>query len=145
MAGYLQLAYLGMLLLSSLGEVLATQLVRSVQGTAVHYGTVRPLTGNRYWSKAVIRSALSIDEKLSLAALPWMDLGMFPNQQVWHNLCNVLSLPRTELDLLKADAIVNKLCPSKNATDAELNIPRRLADEIIEARKAGGSAKALKA
>ncbi|KAK5678306.1 hypothetical protein LTS10_009478 [Elasticomyces elasticus] len=145
MAGYLQLAYLGMLLLSSLGEVLATQLVRSVQRTAVHYGTVCPLTGNRYWSKAVIRSALSVDEELSLAALPWMDLGMFPKQEVWHNLCDLLSLPRTALDLLKADEIVRKLCPSKNPTGAELNIPRRLADEIIEARKAGGAAKAPKA
>ncbi|KAK1091247.1 hypothetical protein LTR48_006686 [Friedmanniomyces endolithicus] len=37
MAGYLQLAYLGTLLLSSLGEIFATQLIRHIQRSFVHY------------------------------------------------------------------------------------------------------------
>ncbi|TKA78627.1 hypothetical protein B0A55_02673 [Friedmanniomyces simplex] len=132
MAGYLQLAYLGTLLLSSLGEIFATQLVRSVQRTSVHYGEVCLQGDNQYWSRAVIRSALDTDDRFSLADLPWMEFGMFPEQRLWRNLCDVLQVSKTDLNALTHEAIVARL--SDGVANEKVYLSQRLASEIAEAR-----------
>lgn len=44
MRGYLQLAYLGVLVLSSFLEILTTVTVRNIQHTAIHYGDTWPIS-----------------------------------------------------------------------------------------------------
>jgi len=132
MAGYLQLAYLGTLLLSSLGEIFATQLIRHIQRSFVHYGEVCLLGDNTYWSRAVIRSALHTNERFSLADLPWMEFGLFPEQKLWHNLCDTLRFLKTDANALTHEDILSRL--SDGVANEKWYLAQRLAGEIADAR-----------
>lgn len=139
MAGYLQLAYLGTLFISSLGEILVTQMVRKIENSAITYGSIAPpLTDNLYLSKAIIRSALEVDDEFSLAGLDWVELNQLPQALQFRNLCELLPRIRqanptpTEADLL---AELGKGVEAKWRF-----LPERFAKEILEALESRAAA-----
>ena len=134
MAGYLQLAYLGTLIISSVGEILATQLVRRIQHTAIHYGESHVLTGNEFWSRAVVRAALEVEDRFALAELPWMEVGLFPDYRVFRNLCGLLPELRRSPRTKTADELVQELCAAAEVKHRPL--AQRIAREIVDAQNA---------
>jgi len=136
MRGYLQLAYLGALTISSLLELMVTVIVRHIQYNVIHYGNADLVDSNDKWSKAVIRSALEVDDTYSLEHCPWVDFGLFPKLPVWENLSNLLPSLRENPGGLDKAEIVLRL---SNGVDMRLRkntaLVSRMADEIEAAQQ----------
>lgn len=136
MAGYLQLAYLAMLIVSSAGEIVATQLVRNVQKNAIHYGDVRMVRDNDFWNEAVIRAALEVEERWSLADLPWLGFGLFPAYKVFANMCEVLPRLRDQSVAYSETEIMRDI--SDGVEDKHTPLARRVTSEVMAARRVSG-------
>lgn len=89
MAGMFQLAYLAVLVISSGLEIVATQVVRSIQRRCIHFGEHKSIANNAFWSEAIIRAAIEVGD-LSLADVPWIEYGQLPPRQVFYNLAAIL-------------------------------------------------------
>lgn len=140
MAGYLQLAYLATLAISSVCEILVTRTVRRIQGSAIRYGDSRLIAGNDKWSRAVIRSAVEVDERWALDTLPWMDFSFFPDWPAFKNLCELLPRLRTDMGWKSRDAILSEMMDG--ITDPrERSLAERMATEIWEVRQMRDSTK----
>lgn len=133
MRGYLQLAYLGALVISSLLEIIVTVVARNIQCSAIHYGDTHIVNDNMKWSRGVIRAALETDERWSLQAMPWMEFGLFPDIPVFNNLCALLPRLRSQGTPMEKAAIINHL--SVDAQNGQRGLTVRLADEICEAQQ----------
>jgi hypothetical protein len=133
MAGTLQLAYLGTLVLSSIGEILVIGLVRNIQYTAIHYGSAHFLMDNEFWSKAIIRAALETDDTFSLASLPWCEIGLLPGMTAFRNLCELLPELRGPIRVAMSKDVVRARL-SKNVEGTRMGLVDRLVEEIEEAR-----------
>jgi len=134
MAGTLQLAYLGTMILSSFGELLVNRLVRQIQNTAIHYGSFYLVGDSEYWTQSIIRSALGTNEDFCLADLPWCEFNLLPDIPLFQNLCIVLSqlrkpggaaMTETEIEAKLSDQVERK----------QLGLMSRLAEEIKVVRK----------
>lgn len=134
MAGYLQLAYLGTLAISSASEIVITRIVRQIQETAIHYGDARVITANDKWSKAVIRSALDVDDRWALDELPWLDFGFFPDRPAFRNLCELMPKLRNGAVVRRSDDVRSEMIKTI-VQPAELALAERMATEIWEVLK----------
>jgi hypothetical protein len=133
MAGSLQLAYLGTLILSSFGELLVNRLVRQIQNTAIYYGSSYFIGDSEHWSRSIIRSALETDDKFCLADLPWCGFSLLPDIPVFRNLCAVLSeLKKSGAGMTDAE-IEMKL--KDGVERRQLGLVSRFADEIRVVRQ----------
>jgi len=132
MSGALQLGYLATLLISSMLEIIATQIVRSLQKTAIHYGSSSELIkGNDYWTKAIVRSSLAVSDKFSLADLDFIKLGLLPDMKAFSNLLGLLRELRATTAFAIRSEMVEKL--KKDIPSYHIGLAERMADEITEA------------
>ena len=139
MRGYLQLAYLGVLLISSGLEILVTIIARNIQHRAIHYGDACLIRSNDKWSKSVIRAALEVEDRWSLESLPWVEFGRFPDTKVWANLCDLLPELRALNRPMARASVVERL--SRGTPKDLASLVDRLADEICEAQLSRQSAR----
>lgn len=133
MAGALQLAYLGTLVISSFGDLLVTRLVRKIQSIAIHYGDCYMVGDSDYWSQSIIRAGLETEERFCLASLPWCEFGLVPDTPLFRNLGVVLEELRAPggASLSEAD-VESKL--SDGVSGRHRHLAHRFAVEIQAAR-----------
>ncbi|KAJ5832690.1 hypothetical protein N7474_001001 [Penicillium riverlandense] len=86
MRSFMQLAFLAVLVYSSIAEVVATRIARGLQGIA--HGTINMATvvGNESRSQAIIRLTLEIDPSCRLTGLNWVQLGLLPDMPVFQRM-----------------------------------------------------------
>jgi len=61
-----------------------------------------------------------------------MEFGLFPDQKLWHNLCDTLRSLKTDANALTHEDILSRL--SDGVANEKLYLPQRLASEIADAR-----------
>lgn len=87
MAAWFQLAFLGILVISSLSELELTIFLRRVQHNAINYGVVHYGPGRCFtWSMAIIKAAQGVPEPHALKSLDWIALGLLPKYKVFEKL-----------------------------------------------------------
>lgn len=133
MAGALQLAYLGTLVISSFGDLLVTRLVRKIQNIAIHYGDHYLIGDSEYWSQSLIRAGLETDERFCLASLPWCEFGLVPDTPLFRNLGNVLEELRSPAGGSLTEAEVETRL-SAGVAGHHVRLARRFATEIQKVR-----------
>ncbi|KAF3928393.1 hypothetical protein AA313_de0201422 [Arthrobotrys entomopaga] len=91
MRGYMQLGFLGVLLYSSLAEILATQLSRSLQtkfkGTITH----SLVDDNLFRTTGIIRATIEVPYNCRLKGLNWLELELLPNWPIYEEMQTLLS------------------------------------------------------
>jgi hypothetical protein len=142
MYGAMQLAFLGMLIYSSIGEILATRIAGHLQHAHRRHARLFPIIDNATRTQAIVRAALEVDAASSLAGLDWIGLTLLPPMQVFKNMQQLLkdlgATPRdNEKDLyLAPDWITGKLVEGieKEANpDEQWKLAQRLKEEIVGA------------
>lgn len=97
MTGIFQLAFLGVLLYSSVAELWLTQCARRIQWCvreAAGLGKVVILTENKSRTEAITRATLAVRDECSLAGIDWMELHLLPPQPIfieYQKLLNALT------------------------------------------------------
>ena len=132
MAGYLQLAYLAALVISSGSEILTTQVARQIQNRHLDYGEPKAITDSQRWSKAVVRSVLAVEDRWPLADLPWIEFGLFPDTPVFQNLCSSLRALKNTPRVPEKPDVLTELTRNIAEPD-QLNLTERMASEILDA------------
>lgn len=82
MIASLQLAFLGLLVLSSLAELLLTRFSRTEE-LRPHLTSMHFLGNNGYRSEAIIRAALEPEPKCRLDELDWIEMERLPKTEVF--------------------------------------------------------------
>lgn len=142
MYGALQLGFLGILVYSSLGEILATRLAGDIQHRYRRHARLFPVVQNATRTQAIIRTALEVEAECSLAGLDWIDLTLLPPMRVFKNMQNLLK-QMSELSSggqkacnVTMEWILKKLLDGveneKNGTEQK-KLAQRLTDEISDA------------
>ena len=133
MRGYLQLAYLGILSISSIFDILVTIIARAIQLRAIRYGDNRIIrSSDNKWTSSVIRAALEVEDRWSLQDLPWIELGLLPDTELWTNFCELLPQLRNLGHPMARAAIYDRL--SQNIPPGLESIIDMLADGIEKAQ-----------
>ncbi|KAJ5144533.1 hypothetical protein N7448_001925 [Penicillium atrosanguineum] len=90
MYGYMQLAFLGVLVYSSLAEIGATRIARILQTKA--HGTIfkAEILDNKTRTRAIIRATLEVIPKCRLTKLNWIKMGLLPPMQVFQAMQDLL-------------------------------------------------------
>ena len=141
MYGALQLGFLGVLIYSSLAEILATRTAGKLQHLHRRHARLFPVIHNATRTQAIIRAALEVDAASSLAGLNWIDLTLLPPMKVFKNMQQLLKEMSEmssggEKDDLAPEWILEKLVDSveeERNPDEQKKLAQRLTDEILDA------------
>ncbi|KAJ5120971.1 uncharacterized protein N7515_008932 [Penicillium bovifimosum] len=98
MKGALQLAFLGVLVYSSLAEIGATRIARHLQTQAHGHIYMDQVLDNNTRSLAIIRATLQISPECRLKGLDWVKLGLLPPMGVFEKMQELLSEIEADLD-----------------------------------------------
>ncbi|KAL1954214.1 hypothetical protein VTO42DRAFT_1494 [Malbranchea cinnamomea] len=91
MRGYMQLAFLAVLIYSSVAEILAIRISRSLQTNAkgrIFHSTV---LRNKQRTEAIIRATLQIEPKCRLQGLDWIKMRLLPPMDIFKNMQTLLA------------------------------------------------------
>ncbi|OKL59292.1 hypothetical protein UA08_05224 [Talaromyces atroroseus] len=91
MLGYMQLAFLGLLVYASLAEIVATRITRILQGEAEALDRKFLVENNPFRTTGVIRATVEVDKKFRLSALDWVGLKRMPSDQIFRDMQDLLA------------------------------------------------------
>jgi hypothetical protein len=131
MNGYLQLGFLGVLLYSSLAEIIITNLGRSLTDRGFHYGNTCPVIRNETRTKGIIRATIGVQGRCRAKDLHWIDLGLLPPLEIFRSLERLLDIlsgldPATD-EKLTSDAIHEFRV---NAAEKDKGLADRICKEV---------------
>jgi hypothetical protein len=86
MYGYMQLAFLGVLVYSSLAEIGATRIARILQTKAHGEIFKAEVLNNKTRTEAIIRATLEVNPKCRLTRLDWVKMGLLPPMEVFKEM-----------------------------------------------------------
>ncbi|EPS43793.1 hypothetical protein H072_2229 [Dactylellina haptotyla CBS 200.50] len=146
MRGYMQLGFLGVLLYSSVAEILATQLARHIQ-TATKGSVDHSMVGdNATRTTGIIRATVEVPSNCRLKGLDWIKLKLLPDWPVYQEMLDMLARineiqdkEATELDGPDGEAEVEKVIAgflTKTAADTHPGLNDRIANETRAAWRA---------
>ena len=149
MYGALQLAFLGVLIYSSLAEILATRLTASLQHEHLRHARLFLVGNNARRTQAIIRASLEVDPASSLAGLDWIGMTLLPPMQVFRNMQTLLLELNAQqmgqaqgLVLVDHEKIRERLLQDVTA-DEQRGLAERLAGEMMVSWNARGSIVAM--
>ncbi|CAG7937467.1 unnamed protein product [Penicillium nalgiovense] len=134
MKGALQLAFLAVLVYSSLAEIVATRIARQLQTKAHGRIYAEKVLNNATRTKAIIRATLQISPKCRLRDLNWVKMGLLPPMRVFEKMQDLLreisDIDQSIDDLRaavekKCDAFIDSVDPSED------KLARRIATEVM--------------
>ncbi|KAJ5457416.1 hypothetical protein N7475_008804 [Penicillium sp. IBT 31633x] len=130
MRGALQLAFLGVLVYSSLAEIGATRIARHLQTKAHGYISVDQVLDNATRSLAIIRATLQIQPECRLKGLNWVKMGLLPPMRVFEKMQELLEeLGESEQGLVHSPGVVDAMC-TRFLGEVD-STERRLAERIV--------------
>lgn len=135
MKGALQLAFLVVLVYSSLAEIGATRIARHLQTKAHGHISVDQVLDNRTRSLAIIRATLQITPECRLKGLDWVKMGLLPPMQVFQKMQELLrEVSNIDQSIVHPGAAVKEKCDNfLNGVDpAEQMLAKRIVDEVAE-------------
>lgn len=91
MRGYMQLAFLGVIVYSSLAEILATRIARILQQKAKGHVAQATVTHNNTRTKGIVRATLEVAPACRLEGLDWIRLGRLPPMPVFEEMQKLLA------------------------------------------------------
>ncbi|KAJ5902204.1 hypothetical protein N7495_002732 [Penicillium taxi] len=145
MYGYMQLAFLGVLVYSSLAEIVATRVARILQTKA--HGPIfkAEVLDNKSRSRAIIRATLEVIPECRLRNLNWIKMGLLPPMLVFHKMQDLLeglsemqedgslSFPANESQRPAIELKFNAFLDAVSIEDyGSLPLARRIRDEVYE-------------
>lgn len=131
MAAWFQLAYLGTLAISSLGELIITVCVRRLQ-TSSRAGICNDINPSTTWSGAIVRASLTLPDEFSCHELDWIALGALPDFPIFRNLVRILPAVRRHRSAWRGEQkIVDALMEGEE--ERRRGLSRRVAEEILQA------------
>ena len=144
MRGYMQLAFLGVLTYSSLAEILAIRISRTLQTKAKGRTFQATVLGNKQRTQGIIRATLQVERACRLTGLDWIKMGLLPPMDVFKDMQTLLGqinqIQEDEEDgkaLLGSDArslILEKMF--RDFVDRQQGSLRPLAQRIVSEIKA---------
>lgn len=90
MIGYMQLAFLALLVYASLAEIVATRITRLLQGEAKANSRMCFVRDNAYRTQGVIRATVEYGPKYRLTGLDWVALKRMPPDQIFVDMQRLL-------------------------------------------------------
>ncbi|KAJ5927683.1 hypothetical protein N7516_009456 [Penicillium verrucosum] len=135
MKGALQLAFLVVLVYSSLAEIGATRIARHLQTKAHGHISVDQVLDNRTRSLAIIRATLQITPECRLKGLDWVKMGLLPPMQVFQKMQELLrEVSNIDQSIVHPGAAVKEKCDNfLNGVDpAEQMLAKRIVNEVAE-------------
>jgi hypothetical protein len=91
MIGYMQLAFLALLVYASLAEIGATRITRLLQGEAKANDRKCFVDDNAYRTEGIIRGTVEFEPKYRLTGLNWVDLERMPPDQIFKDMQKLLA------------------------------------------------------
>ncbi|EED16925.1 hypothetical protein TSTA_019850 [Talaromyces stipitatus ATCC 10500] len=91
MIGYMQLAFLALLVYASLAEIGATRITRLLQGEAKALNRTCIVANNEFRTKGVIRATVEVGRKYRLKGLDWVDLKRMPPDRIFRDMQRLLA------------------------------------------------------
>ncbi|KAJ5355571.1 hypothetical protein N7517_010180 [Penicillium concentricum] len=135
MKGALQLAFLGVLVYSSLAEIGATRIARHLQTKAHgHIFTARVLN-NQTRSLAIIRATLQITPECRLRGLDWVKMGLLPPMRVFEKMQELLrEISDIDQSIDHPPGMVEEKCADflNDVDPSEQMLAKRIAEEVME-------------
>ncbi|KXG51762.1 uncharacterized protein PGRI_091550 [Penicillium griseofulvum] len=135
MKGALQLAFLGVLVYSSLAEIGATRIARHLQTKAHGDIFADPVLNNKTRSLAIIRATLQITPECRLQGLNWVKMGLLPPMSVFEKMQELLKAI-SDIDQTKENLRdkVKEECEKflNNVDPSEHMLAKRIVDEVMD-------------
>ncbi|KAK6540150.1 hypothetical protein TWF694_008971 [Orbilia ellipsospora] len=119
MRGYMQLGFLGVLLYSSLAEILATQLSRQLQTKLKGMITYSLVDDNLFRTTGIIRATVEVPSNRRLKGLNWLELELLPNWPIYEEMQSMLS---------RVNEIQEKVESDPHGLDGDLEVERAIQD-----------------
>ncbi|KUL82559.1 hypothetical protein ZTR_09378 [Talaromyces verruculosus] len=91
MMGYMQLAFLALLVYASLAEIVATRITRLLQGEAKANSRTCFVDDNEYRTQGIIRATVEFGPKFRLTGLDWVELKRMPQTQLFKDMQRLLA------------------------------------------------------
>lgn len=91
MIGYMQLAFLALLVYASLAEIGATRITRILQGEAKANRRTCFVHDNAYRTQGIIRATVEYGPKFRLTGLDWVELKRMPQNQLFKDMQRLLA------------------------------------------------------
>ncbi|EEA21510.1 hypothetical protein TMatcc_009073 [Talaromyces marneffei ATCC 18224] len=91
MIGYMQLAFLALLVYASLAEIGATRITRLLQGEAKANDRTCFVDDNAYRTQGIIRATVEFGSKYRLKGLDWVDMKRMPPDQIFKDMQTLLA------------------------------------------------------
>lgn len=91
MIGYMQLAFLALLVYASLAEIVATRITRLLQGEANAIRRTCFVDDNAYRTQGIIRATVEFGPKYRLTGLDWVELKRLPPDQLFKDMQRLLA------------------------------------------------------
>ncbi|KAJ5457382.1 hypothetical protein N7530_012656 [Penicillium desertorum] len=136
MKGTLQLAFLGVLVYSSLAEIVATRIARQLQTKAHGRIYADKVLNNDTRTKAIVRATLEISTECRLSDLNWVKMGLLPPMRVFEKMQKLLK-DISDIDQSVDDrrAAVKKECAAfiHSVEPSEQMLAERIVKEVMEA------------
>ncbi|CAI7603616.1 unnamed protein product [Penicillium viridicatum] len=134
MKGALQLAFLAVLVYSSLAEIGATRIARHLQTKAHGHISVDRVLNNRTRSLAIIRATLQITPECRLKGLDWVKMGLLPPMQVFQKMQELLrEISDIEQSIDHPGGVKEKCDNFLNDVDpSEQMLAKRIVNEVTE-------------
>ncbi|KAJ5951594.1 uncharacterized protein N7479_010007 [Penicillium vulpinum] len=135
MKGALQLAFLGVLVYSSLAEICATRIARHLQTKAHGHIFADRVLNNQTRSRAIIRATLQITRECRLKGLDWVKMGLLPPMQVFEKMQELLEeISNIEESIAIPRGLVEEKCANflNNVDSSEQMLAQRIVDEVME-------------
>jgi hypothetical protein len=135
MKGALQLAFLGVLVYSSLAEIGATRIARHLQTKAHGHIFADQVLNNKTRSLAIIRATLQITPECRLQGLNWVKMGLLPPMSVFEKMQELLKAI-SEIDPTKVNLRdkVKEECENflNDVDPSEQMLAKRIVDEVMD-------------
>lgn len=135
MKGALQLAFLGVLVYSSLAEIGATRIARHLQTKAHGHISVGRVLNNQTRSLAIIRATLQITPECRLKGLNWVKMGLLPPMQVFQKMQELLrEISDIEQSIDHPGGAVKEKCDNflNDVDPSEQMLAKRIVNEVTE-------------
>ncbi|CAI7616555.1 unnamed protein product [Penicillium discolor] len=135
MKGALQLAFLGVLVYSSLAEIGATRIARHLQTKAHGHISMDRVLNNRTRSLAIIRATLQITPECRLKGLNWVKMGLLPPMQVFQKMQELLrEISEIEQSIDRPGVAVKEKCDNflNDVDPSEQMLAKRIVKEVRE-------------
>ncbi|CAI7633087.1 unnamed protein product [Penicillium crustosum] len=135
MKGALQLAFLGVLVYSSLAEIGATRIARHLQTKAHGHISVDKVLNNPTRSLAIIRATLQITPECRLKGLDWVKMGLLPPMQVFLKMQELLrEISEIEQSIDHPGGAVKEKCDNfvNDVDPSEQMLAKRIVNEVTK-------------